>query len=120
SLIEAGVEPGELIAVNLPRSWQAVCALLGVQRAGAAYVPHDPAHPPQRRQALIELSGARRTLEADDVERAIAADVMGPEPPEGGDRLAYVLFTSGSTGTPKGVAVTQGGLVHLLRSEWEL
>jgi amino acid adenylation domain-containing protein len=120
SLIEAGVEPGELIAVNLPRSWQAVCALLGVQRAGAAYVPLDPAHPPQRRQALIELSGARRTLEANDVERTIAADAVGPEPPEGGDRLAYVLFTSGSTGTPKGVAVTQGGLVHLLRSEWEL
>src|SRR5262245_54435658 len=62
ALIEAGIEAGELVAVNIPRSWLAVCALLGVQRAGGAYVPLDPAHPPHRRQELIELSGARTTL----------------------------------------------------------
>ena len=120
TLIDAGIEAEELVAVNIPRSWQAVCALLGVQRAGGAYVPLDPAHPPQRRQALIELSGARTTLGPTEVEWAIASEAAGPEPPEGGARLAYVLFTSGSTGTPKGVSITHGGLVHLLRSEWEL
>ncbi|HEY7255561.1 MAG TPA: AMP-binding protein, partial [Solirubrobacterales bacterium] len=92
TLLAAGVAPGEPIAVDLPRSWQAVCALVGVLRAGAAYVPLDPAHPPQRRRALVELAGARTTLEPRDVERAIAAGETGPEPPEGGDRLAYVLF----------------------------
>jgi amino acid adenylation domain-containing protein len=120
SLLDTGVEAGEPIAVNLPRSWQAACALVGVLRAGAAYVPLDPAHPPQRRRGLVELSGARSTLEPIDVERAIGAGAAGPEPPAGGDRLAYVLFTSGSTGTPKGVEITDRNLVHLLRSDWDL
>ena len=119
SLLDAGVEAEEPIAVNISRSWQAVCALLGVMRAGCAYVPLDPAHPPHRRRTLVELSGARKTLAPIDVDRALEAEGEGPEPPEGGGRLAYILFTSGSTGTPKGVQITHSNLIHLLQSGWE-
>ena len=88
-------------------------------RAGCAYVPLDPAHPPHRRRTLVELSGARKTLAPIDVDRALEAEGEGPEPPEGGGRLAYILFTSGSTGTPKGVQITHSNLIHLLQSGWE-
>ena len=129
-LLAAGVGDQEVVGVCLPRSWQAVCALLGVVRAGAAYVPISPAYPAGRQRTLLELTGARFVLSGRDHDRGLPGDVRqldletladsatggNPPAPAGGDRLAYVLFTSGSTGTPKGVEVTHGNLVHLLRS----
>ncbi len=120
ALLDSGVDAEDPIAVDMPRSWQAITAMLGVMRAGCAYVPLDPAHPPKRRRALAELSNTRMTLGSTDVERAIEAKGEGPAVTEGGDRLAYILFTSGSTGTPKGVQVTHRNLIHLLRGGWEL
>ena len=129
-LIAIGVEEEEPVGVCLPRSWQAICAFLGIARAGAAYVPISPDYPAKRQRMLLELAGAQMVLSGDDHDRALPAGVrrldlealadsaVRGEPPvvPGGDRLAYVLFTSGSTGTPKGVEVTHGNLVHLLRS----
>lgn len=131
ALRSSGVEDEEPVAVCLPRSWEAVCAFLGALRAGAAYVPVNPAHPAERQRRLLELAGARvaltgpahgsrlpaETKQLDAGTLALAGvDGSPPPPAPGGDRLAYVLFTSGSTGTPKGVEVTHGGLVNLLRS----
>jgi amino acid adenylation domain-containing protein len=129
-LLEAGVEAEEPVGVCLPRSWQAICAFLGVVRAGAAYVPISPAYPAERQRSLLELAGARVVLSGAghdlglppgprrlDLEALACTVVDGTAPiAPGGDRLAYVLFTSGSTGTPKGVEVTHRNLVHLLRS----
>jgi amino acid adenylation domain-containing protein len=130
ALRREGIEAGEPVGVCLPRSWQAICAFLGIVRAGAAYVPISPDYPPQRQRTLLELAGARRALSGAgrdqglpaelprlDLE-ALARDPVGNDAPiaPGGDRLAYVLFTSGSTGTPKGVEVTHRNLIHMLRS----
>ncbi|MGC1851838.1 MAG: AMP-binding protein, partial [Solirubrobacterales bacterium] len=53
-LIASGAADEEAVGVCLPRSWQAVVAFLGTLRAGAAYLPLDPDHPPERRRALLE------------------------------------------------------------------
>jgi amino acid adenylation domain-containing protein len=133
-LRESGVGAEEPVGVCLPRSWQSICAFLGIARAGAAYLPISPAYPAERQRALLELAGARlalsdaghdqglpgelRRLEVEAL-AGTRADGVVPIAP-GGDRLAYVLFTSGSTGTPKGVEVTHRNLVHLLRSDTDM
>jgi amino acid adenylation domain-containing protein len=123
----AGVEDEEVVGVCLPRSWRAVCSFLGVLRAGAAYLPIVPTHPPERRRSLLELAGARTVLADEGGDdglppgarrldpEALAQSGNGDSPPPapGGDRLAYLIFTSGSTGVPKGVEITHASLVHV-------
>ncbi len=130
-LREHGAGPGRLVAVSLPRSWQALVAVLAVLRCGAAYVPVDPSYPPARR-ALI-LDDAQPTLTVTDPAGAAGLPpgtaVLGPPeaadgaaPAAGGPglaeidpgALAYVMYTSGSTGRPKGVQVTHRALANLL------
>ena len=111
-----GVGPESPVAVRLERSVDAVAALLGVLKAGGAFVPVDPDYPPRRQDLMIDRSGARVVLDG-----ALLADLTrGPataEPATVGpasvdsdsvdpDNAAYVIFTSGSTGEPKGVLVT--------------
>ena len=125
-LAELGVGPESLVAVNLDRGVDLVVALLGVWRAGAAYLPLDPTHPAERRRRLLAGSGAAVLLTRDalrdeatpcrvvclDTDRArIAAcpdtpAVPSPDP----DSLAYAIYTSGSTGRPKGVLITHRGI----------
>ncbi len=125
----AGCGEGEAVGVCLPRSRQAICAFVGIVRAGAAYVPVGSDQPPLRNRALLELAGARfvvcdrdqiETLPATvaglDVGALTATPADGRAPAGGGEALAYVLFTSGSTGTPKGVEITHANLLHMLDS----
>jgi len=125
-LAAAGVEPEDVVGVCLPRSRRTVCAYLGALRAGAGYMPLNPAHPRRRRQKLVELTAARLVIGDGedgslDVDELLATPAPGapPEAP-GGDRLACVLFTSGSTGTPKAVEITHANLVNLLRAPSDL
>ncbi|MFN9422820.1 MupA/Atu3671 family FMN-dependent luciferase-like monooxygenase [Gemmatimonas sp.] len=114
-----GVRPDERVAVMAERSMDLVVALLGVLRAGAAYVPIDPHYPAERRRLMLEDCGARILLtqaeltlpgELSSLTR-LHVEALGPLPgavlrddvrPE---HLAYVIYTSGSTGRPKGVMV---------------
>ncbi len=120
TLLDAGLRPEEPVGVSLPRSWQAICALLGVMQAGCAYVPVPAEYPPHRRRMLVRLAETETILRIDDLERALETGGEGPDPPPGGDRLAYILFTSGSTGSPKGVEITHRNLVNLLGGGWRL
>ncbi len=127
-----GVGPGSRVAVCLERSAELAVALLGVLRAGAAFVPLDPAYPRERIARLLAGCGARAVLAAAGTAGALPAD--GPEPilldvdfaPGAGggaddgaddgvemdlDHLAYVIHTSGSTGAPKGVMLSHRSLV---------
>ncbi|MCW6009240.1 amino acid adenylation domain-containing protein, partial [Micromonospora sp. CPCC 205371] len=98
-----GVGPEQVVAVALPRSADLITALLGVLKAGAAYLPVDVDYPADRVSFMLADSGA-----AFVVTPSVMADLEGPPAPATAhpDSPAYLIYTSGSTGTPKGVLVT--------------
>src|SRR5262249_29885277 len=101
-----------LVGVRMSRTEDLVVAMLGVLKAGAAYVPIDPEYPLERQRYIESDSGVRMTLtgigEFAREDRAPFGE--GPEP----GRLAYVIYTSGSEGRPKGVGITHGNASALL------
>ncbi|MFD8824571.1 amino acid adenylation domain-containing protein [Streptomyces sp. NPDC059605] len=127
-LAERGVGPGALVAVCLDHGPDLVCALLGVLKSGAAYVPLDPAYPAERLRYMVEDSAAPVVVTQSAYTDLFApgtellpADREWPAGPGtapvaavGPDDLAYVIYTSGSTGRPKGVRVGHRGVVNYL------
>ncbi|MEJ3655791.1 amino acid adenylation domain-containing protein [Actinomycetes bacterium KLBMP 9759] len=121
-----GVRAGTPVAVHLPRSPELVVALLGVLKAGAAYVPLDPGYPAQRLGFMLADSGAPVVITTDDPPPGSAVrldprDVRGepvsaPRTTAGPDDPAYLIYTSGSTGQPKGVPNLHRGVVN--RLDW--
>ncbi|WP_345599935.1 amino acid adenylation domain-containing protein [Thermocatellispora tengchongensis] len=121
-LARHGVRPGDRVALLLDRSPEVVAAVLAVVKAGAAYVPLDPAFPRARLAAMLAAAGAHVVLadrQADlpavtilDVREAAEEPEATPPYPHP-DETAYVMFTSGSTGEPKGVAATHRDVVSL-------
>jgi amino acid adenylation domain-containing protein len=110
ALRERGVGRGDHVGVSMGRSAEVIVALLGIWRAGAAYVPLDPAHPEERRRFMASDAGVRLILTG-VMEGGSSEDVhCGPAD------AAYVIYTSGSTGTPKGVVGTFGGVASLVDS----
>lgn len=132
-----GVGREDLVAVCLPRGAEMIAAVLGIQRAGAAYVPLDPAYPHERLVTIVAdaqpramvVSGATAALAGELVAASggvarlvdVAATVpdggatgglplSGPRPED----AAYVIYTSGSTGRPKGVVLEHRNTVAML------
>ncbi|GAA4080170.1 non-ribosomal peptide synthetase [Nonomuraea soli] len=115
-----GVGPEDVVGICLPRGLGYACAMLGVLRAGAAYLPLDPSHPVARRQALLEAARARTLIAEQVTSESAVWSVPKPVHPAA---LAYTIFTSGSTGEPKGVGVTHGALANhaqAIRDRFEL
>ncbi|MCO8273919.1 amino acid adenylation domain-containing protein [Actinoplanes sp. TRM 88003] len=120
-----GAGAGAVVGVLLERGPSLLVSLLAVWKAGAAYLPLDPATPPARAAELLAASGAVALIAAGSpVEFAgpvidPRAVTTGPDTaPEGAadpDGLAYVIYTSGSTGRPKGVMVPHRGVANHLR-----
>ncbi|TXS04579.1 amino acid adenylation domain-containing protein [Streptomyces sp. col6] len=126
-----GIGAEDIVALALPRSADAVVALLAVLDAGAAFQPLDAAHPPERLRELIDDTRPALVLTDGTVEglpwKALldeaaglsgapltAAELSRPRDP---GHLAYVIHTSGSTGRPKGVLGRTGGLASLLHHQ---
>ncbi|WP_080378331.1 non-ribosomal peptide synthetase [Pseudomonas syringae] len=129
-LIDLGVRPDDRVAVVARRGLEALTALLAVLKAGASYVPVDPAHPDERIAYLLEDSAPVVVLAQSDL-LARLPDVPMPVialdrpdwPPRNENpqvlalttaHLAYVIYTSGSTGLPKGVMVEHRTLNNLV------
>jgi amino acid adenylation domain-containing protein len=132
----AGVRGESLVAISMERSPALLVAMLATWKAGAAYVPVDPAYPADRRAYMLADSGARVVLadsvSADGIPAAEGQSVVvvdridlanGSAPSEDteaaagdADALAYVIYTSGSTGKPKGVMVPHRGVANFLHS----
>ena len=122
------VENGARVGIALPRDGRLIAAILGILKAGAAYVPVDPLAPEDRVVGMLADAGcaalicdssapagcwgfAERALVTDDLSaRADTAPDMQVQP----DDLAYVIFTSGSTGRPKGVMIEHGSVTALV------
>ncbi|MFI6078145.1 amino acid adenylation domain-containing protein [Actinoplanes sp. NPDC051343] len=102
----------DIVAISLPRTPDAIVAILGVLKSGAAYLPIDPAYPAARRAAMIDDARPKLVLDALPTNDFPGQPVIPPGP----DHPAYVIYTSGSTGRPKGVVVTHRNLVNLFRS----
>jgi amino acid adenylation domain-containing protein len=123
ALAERGITPGDLVAVCLGRGGHLLATLLGIWKAGAAYVPLDPAYPSAYLRQILDdarpsavVCGAQHQalLELDDARCVNLEQVCGtaskyldtaPQLRAQPEALAYVMYTSGSTGTPKGVRV---------------
>ena len=116
SLVDAGVVPGDLVAVSLAKGPQQIASVLGVLAAGAAYLPVGVDQPLQRCQRILQQAGVTLMLAEHDPQlpgvqhlspsRALqAAPLPAPRVVAAG-ALAYVIYTSGSTGQPKGVEMT--------------
>jgi non-ribosomal peptide synthetase component F len=132
SLRELGVRPESRVGICLRRSPDIVVALLAILKAGAAYVPLDPAYPPARLRFVLEdaqvaafvsssdfirnLGDIRTSVIALDESRDVLAGRPGEDFHSGATarNAAYVIYTSGSTGQPKGVAIEHGSAVAFL------
>ena len=129
-----GVGPGTRVGICLHRSIEMVVGLLGVLKAGGAFVPLDPAYPQQRLAFMMKDSGAALllseqslvdrlsqdgwdTILLDQDQATIAAfNDENPTSPVSADDIAYIIYTSGSTGLPKGVLSPHRASIN--RFEW--
>ncbi len=131
SLLEAGAQTETVVGVFMDRSEDSLAALLGVWKAGAAYLALDPSVPKERlafmlrdcEAPIIVTDGvvapnmpphSARVLYAEDALSGWSSEAADFRPEVSPDGLAYVLYTSGSTGKPKGVEVCHGGLANVI------
>ncbi|MDM4141091.1 MULTISPECIES: non-ribosomal peptide synthetase [Mycobacterium] len=130
-LVSHGVGRGQCVALLLPRSAEAVVAILAVLKTGAAYLPIDPMHPDSRVRFMVDDAGpivalttaglADRldgcdllVIDVDDprITSYPSARLLAAAP----DDIAYFIYTSGTTGAPKGVPITHRNVIRLLQS----
>lgn len=133
-LIAHGVRLGARVGLCLHRSTELVVGIVGVLKAGAAYVPIEPRLPAARQRLIAQDAGLALVLADAQVDALggpaqlpideVVAAGRGLEPPPGGlfglrlhpDNLAYVIYTSGSTGRPKGVPITHRQVLRLFEA----
>lgn len=133
-LAERGVAPGDLVGICVQRSEEMLVALYGILKAGAGYVPLDPAYPADRLEYMCQHSGLKLVVtqsalvetvaqfgrphlaidaSRDEIARLPASAIELKQAVAPSD-ICYVIYTSGSTGKPKGVQVPHGAVVNFL------
>ncbi|ACV07005.1 Pls/PosA family non-ribosomal peptide synthetase [Kytococcus sedentarius] len=132
-LRDRGVEPGQRIGLLLNRSLEMYVGLLGIMKAGCAFVPIDPASPSDRVSFISEDSSLSMLLSTSGIpahhasaapvlllddpstqDAVAAAPTTRPAPDGLDDPTAYIIYTSGSSGRPKGVDVAQSSIVNFI------
>lgn len=131
-LLEKGIQPEDIVAFHLNRSAMIPAAMLGILKAGAAFLPLDPQLPQNRLQQMLRDSKTRFLLteqylqpfwESSDIPRLILDDPQtlagisgkeNPSLPVQPNQLAYLMYTSGSTGKPRGVLLEHAGVLNAI------
>jgi len=134
-LRSAGAGPEVIVGICLDRSAQMIVGLLGILKAGSAYLPLDPGYPEERLALMLDearvplllsagalsnllpSAGARLVDLEGDARVIDSQPVLPPLSAAKPDNLAYVIYTSGSTGKPKGVLIQHLGLSNLVRAQ---
>lgn len=111
-----GVTRNDYVGVLTRRCIPTIANILGVLKAGAAYVPIDPIYPEERREYIMSNSNCRYLLTPETYveEKLFELPVMELEDINETDDVAYVIYTSGSTGKPKGVVISHGACVNTI------
>ncbi len=126
-LLGLGVQPGDHVAIHLPRGLDLLISQLAILKCAAAYVPLDRHAPAERQAFMLQDSGAAWLLTRSDAPSdhplhrldldSLALDPQpshNPDLSQSSDSVAYIMYTSGSTGTPKGVLVPHRGITRLV------
>ena len=124
------IENNDLIGIMVNRSLEMIISILGVLKAGGAYIPIDPTYPEERIKYMLESSDAKALLTKKEIRNAknyrnvIYVDIENLDiyslngenliHTNSPDDLGYVIFTSGSTGKPKGVMIKQNNIVNFI------
>ncbi|SFX55819.1 non-ribosomal peptide synthase domain TIGR01720/amino acid adenylation domain-containing protein, partial [Thermoactinomyces sp. DSM 45891] len=128
-LQKQGVGAESLVGLCFHRSVEMIVSLMGIWKAGAAYVPLDPSYPESRLRYIIEDTGLQVLISNEEVgwtptevkivcldkdrEMISRESILSPVCDVTGENLAYVIYTSGSTGNPKGVLVQHHSVINL-------
>ncbi|HGY55852.1 MAG TPA: amino acid adenylation domain-containing protein [Caldithrix abyssi] len=134
-LRKKGVGPDILAGISLPASLDVAVAILGILKAGGAFMNIDPAYPPERIRYMMDDSGMAVLITHEellnilpqtsavtvctdrDAEEIAKESDQNPQTLSGPDNLSYVIYTSGSTGKPKGTMLPHRGLCNLSRAQ---
>jgi amino acid adenylation domain-containing protein/non-ribosomal peptide synthase protein (TIGR01720 family) len=133
----AGIVPGSIVGMLCERSIEAIVCIMGVLKAGGAYLPIDPAYPPERKNYIIEDSDIKillveKALEQQEMEfldnikeittmiidyqslEKETIDTNFKKPAVNSENLAYVIYTSGTTGNPKGTLLRHRNVINYI------
>ncbi|QHD06665.1 non-ribosomal peptide synthetase [Pseudomonas sp. R76] len=113
-LINQGVQPGESVAIALPRSLDLLVCQLAILKCAAVYVPLDVNAPLERQAFIVQDSGAHRVLNTLADLNLDAQSPRNPDLAQSSQSVAYIMYTSGSTGAPKGVQVPHRAVSRLV------
>nr|WP_242294988.1 non-ribosomal peptide synthetase [Bacillus cereus group sp. BfR-BA-01381] len=129
-LKKQGIGPEVLVGICLERSVEMIVSIMGIWKAGAAYVPLDPSYPESRLRYILEDTGIQVLVTNESLEDWIPKEIkivcldrdqamisqesiLSPKCEVTGENLAYVIYTSGSTGNPKGVLIQHHSVLNL-------
>jgi len=113
SLVEKGVGVGDIVAFALSRKSYLIATMLGILKAGAAYLPVDPDYPQDRIDYMLSDSNAKLFITEDNIQNLISnGDASNPCVDISSNDLCYCIYTSGSTGQPKGAVICHRNLVN--------
>ena len=130
-LTDRGAQPGEVVGLCAERSFEMIIGIIGILKAGCAYLPLDPEYPSVRLKQMVDDCDCKRAVTAlghDHLLAGFELDLLAinttaeahisAQSESSSDGLAYVIFTSGSSGKPKGVRITHSNLYHSLQARF--